>query len=55
MFAAQHGHAGLVQLLLTAGADPNRRGAHGLTALGFAEQNEHHEVTRLIRGAGGAL
>ena len=55
--AAQHGHAGIVRLLLDAGADPNRWNLPGLhahsTPLHQAALAGHEDVVRLLveRGA----
>jgi ankyrin repeat protein len=54
MFAAQRGNAQMVRRLIESGADPNTLGTHGLTALGFAQQNGHHEAARILLEAGGA-
>jgi uncharacterized protein len=51
MFAAQHGHTEIVRRLLEASADLDVRGDHGLTALGFAQQNGHDETARLLEQA----
>jgi len=48
MFAAQGGFFPIVRRLLDAGADPNVRGTHGLTALGLAQQNGHTKVVSII-------
>ena len=52
MFAAQHGHDGIVRSLLEAGAEVNARGDHGLTALGFAKQNGHRKTRKILEKAG---
>ncbi len=52
MFAAQRGDAHMVRRLIESGADPNVRGTHVLTALGFAQQNGHNEVARIIVQSG---
>lgn len=49
MFAAQHGNDPIVSLLLEAGADPDAAGSHGLSVIGFAEQNGLLETLRLLR------
>ena len=41
-------------MLLDAGADPNVRGTHGLTALGFAQQNGHADTAAVLLEAGGS-
>ena len=51
MFAAQHDHVDIVRQLLAAGADPNARGGHGLTALGIARRNGHAR-TAVLTSAG---
>jgi ankyrin repeat protein len=52
MFAAQHGYTNIVELLIDAGADVNAKGNHGLTALGFAQQNGHKKTAKAIQKAG---
>jgi ankyrin repeat protein len=54
MFAAQHGNIEIVRHLLEHGADFDARGEHGLTVLGFAQQNGHDEIARLLEQAGAA-
>ncbi len=49
MFAAQHGHLGIVKRLLAAGADPNaRRIVDGHTARDFALGNGHERVAAVL-------
>jgi hypothetical protein len=48
-FAAQHGFDAAVEVLLAAGADPRRKGSHGLSAIGFAQQNQHATTLRLLQ------
>jgi ankyrin repeat protein len=52
MLAAQHSDAGLVVLLLQAGADPRRTDHHGLTAANHARRAGHEGLARLIEAAG---
>jgi ankyrin repeat protein len=49
MFAAQHGYNDIVRLLLEKGADPARTGSHGLSAIGFAQQNELVETEKILQ------
>ena len=48
MFAAQYGHNDIIRLLLAKGADPHRKGTHGLSAIGFAQQNGHQESEKIL-------
>ena len=52
MFAAQHGHDAVVSALLQSGADPKAKGSHGLSAIGFAQQNGHKRTLGLLLGTG---
>jgi ankyrin repeat protein len=52
MFAAQHGYADTVELLIDAGAKVNAKGNHGFTALGFAQQNGHKKTAKALQKAG---
>ena len=54
MLAAARGNAGLVRLLLDAGADVKARDEAGKTALDFALARERTEVAQLLRDAGAA-
>lgn len=53
MLAARLGHIDIVELLLSAGADPNLRGFHGWTALHIAKRFDHDQVWRALVKAGG--
>jgi ankyrin repeat protein len=53
MWAAQTGQANTVRLLLHHGAAVSAKSTEGLTALRIAEQENHEEVARLLREAGG--
>jgi ankyrin repeat protein len=46
--AAYHGQSEIVQLLLDCGADPSLKNAEGQTAVGYARQQGHTEVVRLL-------
>jgi hypothetical protein len=50
MFAAQHGHNDIVRYLLGKGANPALVGKHGLSAVGFAQQNELTETEGILTG-----
>lgn len=52
MFAAEGGHADLVRLLLSAGADPDFRNDEGWSALDAARTNVDEEISRLLLSAG---
>lgn len=49
MFCAQHGHNNVVRFLLNKGANPNIKGNHGLSAIGFAQQNNLPETEKILR------
>lgn len=51
MFCAQYGHNNVVKFLLEKGADPNIKGNHGLSAIGFAQQNKLPETEKILRGS----
>lgn len=51
MFCAQYGHNDVVIFLLGKGADPNKKGNHGLSAIGFAQQNNLPETEKILRGS----
>jgi ankyrin repeat protein len=53
MFSAQHGYNDIVRLLLDKGADPKAKGNHGISAIGFAEQNGLEETKRILEGMDG--
>ena len=53
MFAAQHDHLGIVRQLLAAPTDPNARGSHGLTALGFSPGKTVMTVQPLLSSMAG--
>lgn len=46
--AAENGHTGVVRLLLTAGANPDREVFEGKTALAVASEHAHWEVVQVI-------
>ena len=48
MYAAQGGHRQIAELLLSAGATPDSRSRKGLTALNFAEKDDHADVVELL-------
>ena len=48
MYAARQGHLEVVELLLTNGADVNRKRNDGLTALTVAKNQGHLEVAELL-------
>ena len=48
MFAAQHGYNDVVRYLLGKGADPAFVGKHGLSAIGFAKQNNLVETEKIL-------
>jgi ankyrin repeat protein len=50
--AAANGHAGVVRLLIAAGADPNLKTRDGWTALHKAVANSHIEIVRILLAAG---
>lgn len=49
-----HEHAGVVQLLLGAGAEPNAVDKFGKTCLHWAAQDGKNDVVRLLLAAGAA-
>lgn len=53
MWAAQNGHANIVQILLNRGADVNHQNTSGSTALMSAAQRGHAEIVQMLldRGA----
>ena len=48
MLAAKNGHAGMVRLLLDAGAEANLIAQNGRTALTLATKGNHKEVARML-------
>jgi ankyrin repeat protein len=50
--AAHKGHDGIVVALITAGADINKVTTHGKTALGYAEQQKHEKLVKLLKHFG---
>ncbi len=52
--AAAEGHAGVVELLLSAGADPLARGYNGMTAESLAVLHRHPEVISCLRRVRGS-
>ena len=52
MIAAESGHHLCVEVLLKAGADPNKAGNKGETALMLAAQNGHDVCARVLLYAG---
>lgn len=50
VYAAENGHADVVEALLKAGADPNKLGA-GYSALGAAAQNGDKDIVALLLSA----
>lgn len=52
MLAARRCYAGIVELLLSAGADPNLGGFHGWTALHLSRRFNHGQVLRVLVEAG---
>jgi hypothetical protein len=48
MFAAQHGYNDMIRYLLDKGADPTIKGKHGLSAVGFAKQNDLTETEMIL-------
>lgn len=49
--AAFDGHAGIITLLLSAGADSNQKNKDGQTALDIAIKNNKIEAANLLRAA----
>ena len=47
-FAAHHGHASIVKMLLQRGADVNRAMHDGVTPMWFASSFGHADVVRVI-------
>ena len=52
MLAAYHGRPGTVELLLSRGADPNRRNTRDQTPLAGALFKGEHEIAALLTNAG---
>ena len=52
MLASSYGHAELVRLILSRGADPNSQDNRGRTALRRASESGHHKVVELLKQAG---
>ena len=50
--AARFGHDQVVQVLLTAGADPKLKNNEGKTAMMLAVQGGHDDVVRVLKTAG---
>jgi ankyrin repeat protein len=49
MMAARGGHVGTVQLLLDKGADATLKNERGMTAIDFAEDNNHRDIAEGLR------
>ena len=54
MDASRNGHAGVIKVLLRAGADPKLPNRLGSTALELAESNGHDAAAAVLRAASGA-
>ena len=52
MVAARGGHTGIVQALLSRGADAKARANNGDTALMMAYLKGHKEIVRILKEAG---
>jgi ankyrin repeat protein len=52
MFASFEGHAGVVEELITGGADVNVQTAKGQTALSLAKNRRHSDIVDLLEKAG---
>jgi len=52
MAAAHENHLDIVEALLTAGADPNIKARHGMTALKAAKEMGFGEIVERLKKAG---
>ena len=53
LWAAGLGHKGVVEMLITKGADVNAKDVDDETPLNWAEEGKHKEITDLLRKQGG--